>query len=72
VDVSCWYLYVSMVCCVERFRDAQSIDVNQYLLVLWFAVLGLINFPIYGSFSDVAVWNINERLKYMPDDRIGV
>jgi hypothetical protein len=45
--------------------------VNQYLLVLWFAVWGLINVPLYGAFSDVAVWSIDERLKYMPEDWAG-
>jgi hypothetical protein len=58
----------SLWCCVEWFRDARSIVVNQYLLVLWFAMWGLINVPLCVTFSDVAAWSTDEQLKYMPGD----
>jgi hypothetical protein len=40
--------------------------------MMWVALLGLIKFPVYGMFSDVAGWDIDERLKYVPEDWAGV
>jgi hypothetical protein len=51
------------VWCGVLFRDAQYIAENQYHLALWFAVLGLINFPFYGVFRVVAGWSIDMCLR---------
>jgi hypothetical protein len=61
-----WLCGRCMVWCVVSWCSRYRCEsVSQYLLVLWFAVLRLINFPLYGAFPDVAGWSTDKWLKYM-------